>query len=116
MQGVQEFLKGHLIDAYVTLKYMAGVDNNSTKLKRQLWKDMGKCMLVGMTLSMGWQYTKGRTHLFRYVKKGIQGALFGFCYSFYFLARKVETEQADRRAMELMNKKETGDIAVIQDN
>ena len=47
-------------------------------------------MTVGTTIGIMWQFGKGKTHYLKYLNKGLQGMLFGFAYSFYFLARKVE--------------------------
>lgn len=56
-------------------------------------KDTGKCMLLGTVVFVGWQFGRGRTHYLKYVHKGVQGALLGLGYSFYFTARKVEAHE-----------------------
>lgn len=57
---------------------------------------MLKCMCVGTALAFVWQFSRGRTHYLKYLRKGLQGTLFGVVYSFYFLARKVENEQVEQ--------------------
>lgn len=62
---------------------------------------MMKCICIGASLWIVRQYSKGRTHYLKYLSKGLQGSLFGLAYSFYFLARKVENEQANSLIKEM---------------
>lgn len=93
MNLLTEVLRNHCIDTFTTAQYL--FHGTNPDLKKTLIADEMKCVGIGMTMFLVWQFGKGRTHYLRYINKGLQGMMFGVLYSPYFLARKVENEQLE---------------------
>lgn len=52
-------------------------------------------MIIGASMFTLLNYAKGRSHIFKYIKRSTQGSLFGVAYSFHFTSKKVIEWQTD---------------------
>jgi hypothetical protein len=88
LKYISDAFESYLISIHSTMNFLNY--SRSESRKAQLKLDIRKCLLIGITMFVAWSFGKGRTHYLKYIWRGLQGAMFGLAYSFYFTSRKVE--------------------------
>ena len=86
-------IEDYLLSIYSTATFFrSSADHQRTRVLR---RDTLKCMVLGATMLVVWNFGKGKTHYLKYLWKAALGCTFGLTYSFYFTARKVEQWRID---------------------